>query len=74
MFACPNCFAQQGLKRRILKLKQHVSEQRCDRHPAEAGVSLFSICGIIDEVFRSNYELTDFNRGDEKDLCEVLRA
>ena len=43
MFICLDCFADKGLKRRIVALRPGEPHRRCDFHPREKGIALSAI-------------------------------
>jgi hypothetical protein len=52
---CPDCFANAGLKRRIVSIRPAASQGPCDFHPAKKGVPIDAVARIVDPVFRELY-------------------
>lgn len=52
---CPECFANPGLKLRIVKIRPTFNVGNCHFHPNRKGVPLDAVASIVDEVARENY-------------------
>lgn len=61
MFICPDCFSNQGLRRRIVALRPSQPKHRCNFHPTKKGVALAAISPIISEVIANTYVHSEVN-------------
>ena len=59
MFICPDCFADKGLKRRIVALRPGEPHRRCDFHPRKNGIALSAISPILSELISNTYRHAD---------------
>ena len=55
---CPDCFDNDGLKRRIVAIRKEASEGNCQFHPTKKGVPIARVASIVDPVFRDLYWAT----------------
>jgi hypothetical protein len=56
---CPDCFSNNGLKRRLVEIRPDYNSGPCDYHPSKKGIPLSAIAAIVDPVFRNNYGLAE---------------
>lgn len=52
---CPHCFDNKGLQRRIVDVRPHHPDGRCEFHPRFKGIPITAVAEIVDVVFRNNY-------------------
>jgi hypothetical protein len=52
---CPQCFGNDGLRRRIVDIRPQFPNEKCQFHPKLKGVPVEAIADIINAVFRANY-------------------
>lgn len=52
---CPYCFADLGLRRRLVEVRPQHDEGACDHHPSRKGIPIEAVAEIVDEVFRANF-------------------
>ena len=55
MFICPDCFADKGLKRRVVALRACEPLRRCESHPRKKGIALSMISPIVSELISNTY-------------------
>lgn len=58
MDVCPDCFDNDGLRRRIVAIRKEASVGNCQFHPTKKGVPIARVASIIDPVFRDLYWAT----------------
>ena len=61
MFICPDCFADTGLKRRIVALRAGEPHRRCDFHPRKKGIALSTISPMLSELISNTYRHANEN-------------
>lgn len=60
VLVCPDCFGEEGLKRRIIDIRPKFDEGSCQFHPSKKGVPVSEVAKIVDEVFRNAFALGDY--------------
>ena len=56
---CPYCFAEAGLRPRLIEVRPKFDEGACDNHPTRKGTPIEAVAEIVDEVFRENFTFGD---------------
>lgn len=72
MFICPDCFADQGLKRRLITLRPSEPDRRCDFHPRKKGIALSTISPIVSELISNTYRHVEDNPWTGENAGETL--
>lgn len=57
MNVCPDCFANNGLKRKIVSIRRAASTGPCRFHPSKKGVPIGAVAQIVDPVLRGLYRV-----------------
>jgi len=55
MLVCPECFGDQGLRRRVVEMRAKAPNEKCDMHPRRKGVPVEQVAAVLDAVIRNHY-------------------
>lgn len=64
---CPYCFADKGLRQRLIEVRPKLGEGYCSVHPKRKGLPIEAIAAVVDEVFRANFNFGDVDYYDDPD-------
>lgn len=74
---CPECFHDQGLKKRIKEVRPNFPNIKCSFHPKYKGIPASEVAEIVDQVFRDNYgigEIFPYEIEQRGDALEYLTS
>lgn len=72
-YVCPSCFGDRPLQRTIADLRRGLLTDKCSFHPRNKGLPIRTLTEVIDEVFRENFKIGDFDY-DEDGIVTSPRA